>query len=46
MSPLARYQLKEQHQELNPFELKKEVEHRLQIFFTALGNLNCEATNP
>ena len=46
LSPQARHQLKERHQELDPFELKKEVEQKLKIFFTALGNLNREATNP
>jgi hypothetical protein len=29
---------------LNPFVLKKKVEQDLNIFFTALGNLNGEAT--
>lgn len=46
LSPAARHQLKQQHSQLNPFELKKSVEQELKIFFTALGNLNCEATNP
>jgi hypothetical protein len=46
LSPLAKHQLKEKHQQLNPFDLKKKVEQDLNIFFTALGNLNREATNP
>ena len=44
--PVARHQLKERHQKLDPFALKKKVEQELKIFFTALGNLNREATNP
>ena len=44
--PLAKHQLKAEHQKLNPFLLKKKVEQELKIFFTALGNLNREATNP
>jgi hypothetical protein len=35
-----------QHQTLNPVRLKKNLEQDLKTFFTALGNLNCEATNP
>jgi hypothetical protein len=46
LSPHARHQLKEEHQRLDPFQLKKEIEQNLKIFFTALGNLNREATNP
>lgn len=46
LSPHARHALKEQHQQLNPVELKKNLEQELKIFFTALGNLNREATNP
>jgi hypothetical protein len=46
VSPQARHQLKTEHQKLDPFELKKKVEQELKIFFTALGNLNHEATNP
>jgi hypothetical protein len=46
LSPLAKHQLKHKHRELNPFALKKKVEQDLKIFFTALGNLNREATNP
>jgi hypothetical protein len=46
LAPLARHQIKERHQRLDPFELKKKVEQDLKIFFTALGILHCEATNP
>ena len=46
MSPLAQHRLKEIHRNLDPFRLKKQVEQDLKTFFTALGNLNREATNP
>lgn len=46
LSPQARHQLKAEHQQLNPVLLKKNVEQDLKLFFTALGNLNREATNP
>lgn len=46
LSPPAQHQLKVQHQQINPFELKKQVEQDLKIFFTTLGNLNRESTNP
>jgi hypothetical protein len=36
--------LRAQHALLNPFALKKSIEAKLRKFFTALGNLNCEAT--
>jgi hypothetical protein len=36
--------LRDQHAKLDPFELKKNIELKLQKFFTALGNLNREAT--
>jgi len=35
--------LRAQHAQLNPFALKKSIEVKLRKFFTALGNLNCEA---
>lgn len=38
-------QLRAQHAQLDPFELKKNIEVKLKNFFTALGNLNREATN-
>jgi hypothetical protein len=38
--------LRAQHAELDPFALKKSIEVKLKKFFTALGNLNCEATKP
>ena len=46
LSPQARHDLKAQHQRLNPVVLKKNIEQDLKTFFTALGNLNREATNP
>jgi len=46
LSPLAKHQLKEKHQRPNPFVPKKKVEQDLKTFFTVLGNLNREATNP
>ena len=36
--------LRAQHAKLDPFALKKNIEVKLQKFFTALGNLNREAT--
>lgn len=36
--------LRAQHATLDPFELKKNIEIKLKKFFTALGNLNREAT--
>lgn len=38
--------LKAEHQDLNPFALKKSIEAKLRKFFTVLGNLNREATKP
>ena len=38
--------LRAQHATLDPFELKKNIEVKLQKFFTALGNLHREATKP
>jgi hypothetical protein len=46
LAPQRRLELKRQHQTLNPVDLKKSIEQDLKTFFTALGNLNCEATNP
>ncbi len=37
-------ELRAQHAKLDPFELKKNIELKLKKFFTALGNLNREAT--
>jgi hypothetical protein len=37
-------ELRAQHAKLDPFELKKNIEIKLKKFFTALGNLNREAT--
>jgi hypothetical protein len=45
--PAARQaQLRAEHAALDPFALKKSIEVKLQKFFTALGNLNREATKP
>ena len=38
--------LRAQHAKLDPFALKKNIEVKLRKFFTALGNLNREATKP
>ena len=38
--------LRAKHDLLDPFALKKNIEVKLQKFFTALGNLNREATKP
>ena len=38
--------LRAKHAGLDPFALKKSIEEKLKIFFTALGNLNREATKP
>lgn len=36
--------LRSEHAKLDPFALKKSIEAKLKVFFTALGNLNREAT--
>ncbi|MDB6057616.1 MAG: hypothetical protein JWO95_1460, partial [Verrucomicrobiales bacterium] len=46
LTPQTRHGLKTQHQHLNPVQLKKNIEQDLKLIFTALGNLNREATNP
>lgn len=46
LAPDKKHRLKLQHQALNPFTLRKSIEQELKIFFTALGNLHREATNP
>ena len=38
--------LRAEHAGLDPFELKKNIEAKLKNFFTALGNLDREATKP
>ena len=38
--------LRAEHAGLDPFALKKGIEVNLKKFFTALGNLNREATKP
>ena len=38
--------LRAEHAALDPFALKKNIEAKLRKFFTALGNLNREATKP
>jgi hypothetical protein len=44
ISEAKKRELRAQHANLDPFELKKNIEVKLQKFFTALGNLNREAT--
>ena len=46
LSPEARHRLKLKHEAIDPFAVKKIIERDLKLFFTALGNLNREATNP
>jgi hypothetical protein len=43
-SETTKAQLRAQHAALDPFTLKKNIEIKLKTFFTALGNLNLEAT--
>lgn len=38
--------LRAEHAKLDPFTLKKRIEEKLRKFFTALSNLNREATKP
>lgn len=38
--------LRAEHAVLDPFALKKSIEAKLKVFFTALGNLNREAAKP
>jgi len=40
----TKMKLRSEHATLDPFELKKSIEIKLKKFFTALGNLNREAT--
>ena len=42
----TKVKLQAQHAKLDPFALKKSIEFKLKKFFTALGNLNHEATKP
>jgi hypothetical protein len=42
----TKVKLRAQHRGLDPFALKKSIEAKLKKFFTALGNLNREATKP
>ena len=46
LTPQNRHRLKSEHEAINPFAVKKIIERDLKLFFTALGNLNREATNP
>jgi len=46
ISEATKAKLRALHARLDPFALKKSIEVKLQKFFTALGNLNREATNP
>jgi hypothetical protein len=40
----SKARLREEHQGLDPFALKKSIEGKLKKFFTALGNLDREST--
>jgi len=42
----TKVKLRVEHAQLDPFALKKNIELKLQKFFTVLGNLNREATKP
>ena len=42
----TKVKLRVKHAQLDPFALKKNIELKLQKFFTVLGNLNREATKP
>lgn len=44
INPQIKARLKAQHAQLNPFALKKSIEQKLRLFFTALSNLQPEAT--
>lgn len=44
--PETKRRLEAEHLQLDPFELKKAIERKLRAIFTALGNLNREATKP
>ncbi len=46
VSKATQAKLRAVHAQLDPFALKKEIERRLQNFFTLIGNLNREATKP
>lgn len=46
ISEETKARLKAEHAQLDPFALKKSIEHKLRNFFTVLGNLNREATKP
>src|SRR5882724_8537570 len=46
ISEETKARLKAEHAQLDPFALKKSIEHKLRTFFTVLGNLNREATKP
>ena len=44
ISEATKAKLRAEHTRLDPFALKKSIELKLKKFFTALGNLNREAT--
>ena len=44
ISEVRKEKLRAEHAKLDPFALKKSIEIKLKKFFTALGNLNREAT--
>lgn len=45
VSPKAKARLQAQHAPLNPFDLKKNIEQKLRLFFTAKSNLQPESTS-
>ena len=46
ISPKIKARLRAQHAQLNPFPLKKNIEQKFRLFFTAQSNLQPEATFP
>ena len=44
ISARAKARLRAEHARLNPFALKKSIEQKLRLFFTAKSNLHCEST--
>jgi Integrase core domain len=44
ISPTIKARLRAEHAQLNPFILKKSIEQKLRLFFTAQSNLQPEAT--
>jgi hypothetical protein len=44
ISQKSKARLRAEHAQLNPFQLKKSIEEKLRLFFTALSKLQPEAT--